>query len=446
MASLSKDKKRNGYRIQFYATPSKRKRVIWLGAKLFKGCKRPDIEASKVLEHVEHLIGVKEHGGQIGNVTAAWLNSISGDLREKLVKAELLESTAEDRGPVTLGAFLAEYVAFRRDVKDSTLATYRKTITALVGYFGTDRRLDSITAGDAELWRIEQAANGNQRDSQRKEMEDNSVRRRTGLARQFFRHAVKRKLISENPFDGLAAAVRGNVKRQYFVPAATVYAALKHETCPQLRAVIALSRFGGLRTPSETLELTWLDVDLTARRLTVHAPKTEHFEDGGIRFCPIFEELYPYLLELQDIARPGIDCPMSSPVITRWTSSDQNLRTPFLNLLRRAGIKAWPKLFHNMRATRQTELLAQFPAKDVCDWLGNSQAVAMKHYAMPTDDSFQRAICCSTSCSISANQQPSGETTPNEKPPKTSGFEGSGQEVAPCPVGPAGLEPATNEL
>ncbi|NQV26500.1 MAG: site-specific integrase [Rhodopirellula sp.] len=438
MASLRKEPGRNGFRISFYGL-DKRKRSIWLGG----FSKR---QADTVKGHIEHLLAAKAAGVAADVHTAHWLGSIGSEIRSKLLKADLIEPTADDRGPVILGPFLEQYILNRRDVKDSTPATYRKTITALVDYFGADRRLDSITAGDAELWRIEQAANGNQRDSQRKEMEDNSVRRRTGLARQFFRHAVKRKLIAENPFDGLAAAVRGNVKRQYFVPVETVYDALEHETCPQLRAVIALSRFGGLRTPSETLELTWQDVDLTSRRLTVHAPKTEHFEDGGIRFCPIFDELYPYLLELQDIARPGIDCPMSSPVITRWRSSAQNVRTPFLNLLRRAGIKAWPKLYHNMRATRQTELLAQFPAKDVCDWLGNSQAVAMKHYAMPTDDSFQRAICGSTCGSISANQKPSGATTRNEKPPKTSGFEGSGQVVTPCPVGPAGLEPATNEL
>ena len=151
-------------------------------------------------------------------------------------------------------------------------------------------------------------------------------------------------------------------------------------------------------------------------------------------------------MELQDVARPGIDCPMSAPVITRWRSSAQNVRTPFLKVLRRAGTKAWPKLFHNLRAARQTELLAQFPAKEVCEWLGNSQAVAMKHYAMPTDDSFQRAICCSTCGSISANQQVSGETTSNEKPPENSASEGPGQVVTSCPVGPAGLEPATNEL
>ena len=137
---------------------------------------------------------------------------------------------------------------------------------------------------------------------------------------------------------------------------------------------------------------------------------------------------------------------MSAPVITRWRSSAQNIRTPFLKVLRRAGIKAWPKLFHNMRATRQTELLAQFPAKDVCEWLGNSQAVAMKHYAMATDDSFQRAICGSTCGSISADQDVSGENASNEKSLKNGVSEGSGELVIASPVGPAGLEPATNEL
>jgi len=170
------------------------------------------------------------------------------------------------------------------------------------------------------------------------------------------------------------------------------------------------------------VRLTWQDVDLEAGRLTIHAPKTEHHEDGGLRFCPIFPELRPYLQELYDRANPGIDCPLSAPVITRWQSGEQNLRTAFQRLLTRAGVKAWPKLFHNMRASRQTELLAQFPAKDVCDWLGNSEAVAMKHYAMATADSFKRAVCGSTGGSISANQEPSVANTEVAKPLKNKGL------------------------
>ncbi|MBI1312456.1 tyrosine-type recombinase/integrase [bacterium] len=442
MASLSQDKGRKGFRLSFYGL-DKRKRSMWLG-----GFSRR--QATTVKTNVEHLLVARAAGDTPDVHVARWLGSIGPDLRKKLITAELIEATAEDRGPVTLGPFLERYVASRKDVKDSTQATYRKTVTALVSYFGAGRRLDSITAGDAEMWRVEQATNGNQRDRERTEMEENSVRRRVGLARQFFRHAVKRKLIAANPFDGLPAAVRGNAKRQQFISAETIYAALEHATCPELRAVIALSRFAGVRVPSEIVSLTWQDVDLEASRLTIQASKTEHHEDGGLRFCPIFPELRPFLQALYDTANPGIDCPLSAPVITRWRSADQNIGTAFRKLLKRAGIKPWPKPFHNLRASRQTELLAEFPVKDVCEWIGNSQPVAMKHYAMATDDSFQRAICGSTrgstGGSIWANQGESEADAQNEKPSKTRVSEGFRDLEISKSLGPAGLEPATNGL
>jgi hypothetical protein len=39
----------------------------------------------------------------------------------------------------------------------------------------------------------------------------------------------------------------------------------------------------------------------------------------------------------------------------------------------------------------QTELLDKFPIKAVCDWPGNSQPVAIVHYAQVTADDFQSA-------------------------------------------------------
>jgi integrase len=438
MASLSKDTKRNGYRLSFYSL-DKRKKSIWLG-----GFTKRMAETAK--GHIEHILTAKAAGVSVDTHTAHWLGSISAEIRSRLVKAELIAPTAEDRGPVTLGPFLEEYAAGRTDVKKSTQAVYRRTITSLTTFFGADCRLDSITAGDAERWRIWQATEGNQRENDRSDTADNTVRRRTGIVRQFFGHAVRRRLISENPFTGLAAAVHGNSKRQQFVTRKEIAQAFEAARCSQLRAVIALSRFGGLRVPSEVVQLTWQDVDLEAGRLTINAPKTEHHEDGGLRFCPIFPELRPFLQELSDQANPGIDCPLSSPVITRWQSGSQNLRTAFLKLLKRAGVAPWPKLYHNMRASRQTELLAEFPAADVCDWLGNSQAVAMKHYAMATADSFLRAVRCSTSCSISVDQEISEAPPETKKPSKPKGFEGSGTPVIAGVMGDTGLEPVTSTL
>lgn len=51
----------------------------------------------------------------------------------------------------------------------------------------------------------------------------------------------------------------------------------------------------------------------------------------------------------------------------------------------------WPKPWHAMRATRQTELSASFPLHGVCSWIGNSPEVAHKHHLTVTEQDFARA-------------------------------------------------------
>ncbi len=58
-------------------------------------------------------------------------------------------------------------------------------------------------------------------------------------------------------------------------------------------------------------------------------------------------------------------------------------------IIERAGATPWRKLFQDLRATREIELMARYPAKDVSSWLGNSTPVAMKYQAM--EESFQSA-------------------------------------------------------
>ena len=68
----------------------------------------------------------------------------------------------------------------------------------------------------------------------------------------------------------------------------------------------------------------------------------------------------------------------------------QNLRSTFLKIIKRAGLKAWPKLFQNLRSTRETELAETFPLQAVTAWIGNSQLVAAKHYLQLRDEHFDR--------------------------------------------------------
>lgn len=46
---------------------------------------------------------------------------------------------------------------------------------------------------------------------------DNTIRRMCGRARQFFKAAIRRKLVAENPFSDLKVNVTANWARQYFV-------------------------------------------------------------------------------------------------------------------------------------------------------------------------------------------------------------------------------------
>lgn len=62
--------------------------------------------------------------------------------------------------------------------------------------------------------------------------------------------------------------------------------------------------------------------------------------------------------------------------------------TRLFKLLHKLGIAAWPKIFHNLRASRQTELEECFPSHVVCRWMGNSETVARDHYLQTTEEHF----------------------------------------------------------
>ncbi|MBI1369021.1 MAG: tyrosine-type recombinase/integrase [Planctomycetes bacterium] len=148
-----------------------------------------------------------------------------------------------------------------------------------------------------------------------------------------------------------------------------------------------MCRFGGLRCPSEVLALTWADVNWEHNRIRVPSPKTEHIDGKASRLIPLFPELREHLLEVFDQAETGTD-----HIIIGYRDSSVNLRTQLTRIIHRAGLEPWPKLFQNLRSTRETELAEAFPMHVVCRWIGNSEPVAAKHYLQMTDEHFERAV------------------------------------------------------
>ena len=366
MASITREL--SGRRVIQFVGADKKRRSVRLGKVSQKVA-----EAVKV--RIEQLVSATITGHAMDDETARWIAGLDHTLRDRLAAVRLVPR----REVATLAAFLDGYIASRADVKGSTATVYGHTRRCLVQFFGADKPLRDITEGDADAWRLWLIGN--------QELADNTVRRRSGIARQFFKAAVRRKLISVNPFADLVAAVRGNDERQFFVTRDATTKVV--EACPdaEWRLIVALSRFGGLRCPSEHLGLRWEHVDWANGRVTVRSPKTEHHEGGASRVIPIFPELLPFLRGVFERAEPGVP-----HVITRYRDATQNLGTQFRRIVRRAGLDPWPKLFHNMRASRETELAEDWPSHVVCKWIGNSRRIAMEHYLQVTDEHFAKAV------------------------------------------------------
>ncbi len=203
----------------------------------------------------------------------------------------------------------------------------------------------------------------------------------------FFKDAKRQGLMDNNPFEFVRHRPGDASERRAYVPVADIERVIEHAPNTAWKLLIALSRFAGLRVPSEALSLRWQDVDWERGRLTVPRPKTEHLAGRSHRVIPLFPKLRPFLEVVFDEADAGTE-----HIITRYRNQNSNLRTYFLRIIKRAGIQPWPKLFHNLRATRQTELAARHPLHVVCEWLGNSAPIADKHYLQVTDQDYASAI------------------------------------------------------
>jgi len=74
----------------------------------------------------------------------------------------------------------------------------------------------------------------------------------------FLSAMVTRGAIQVNPFKGVKGVHAViDESRDVYVPQADVYAVMEEAPDAEWRAMIALSRFGGLRLPSEVLSLGW---------------------------------------------------------------------------------------------------------------------------------------------------------------------------------------------
>jgi len=375
--------------------------------------------------HFEKLVAAKISGHPPDDPTLNWAANLSSVLQESLEKLGLMKATLS----VCLEPFVSDWIKRRSDVKESSRKVYGRAQKWLVKYFKEDRKLSAITVGDAEEWR----------QFMLKSLSENTVRKMASVAKQIFSHAVDKGHIKSSPMSKLATAVKENRDREQIIDRETIDKVI--EACPssEWKLVVALARFGGLRTPSEPFALKWGDILWDEDKIVVHSPKTEHHKGGGCRIIPLYPELKPFLEKCFHEAEEGSEC-----VVEGLKKGCGNLGPQFRKIVKNAGLKPWPKIFHNLRASRQIELTDRFPEKVVCDWMGNTREVARRHYLTITDEHFQKAVHNPVQQPAEMGSEVLNKSIhPKEKPPEIPRVSTLCRPLLRTEMDDTGLEPVT---
>ena len=348
--------------------PNGRKRILFTDGDSVRRTIRLGKTTTKAAEsfclRVEAILSDRLQNRAHDAELAAWLGKLPESTYQRLVRTGLTEPRQRVE-QITVKGLLDKFFAVV-SVKASTLKTMHQTRDSLLRLLGTDTPILDIGSRRAEEWR---------RAMVDEKLAVATVSKRVKQARGIFKKAVRWGLLESNPFEDLKSGPQANPERSAYVSCETIEVVLT--ACPdaEWRAIVGLCRYAGLRCPSEVSGLRWGDVDWERRALTVRSPKTAGHDGHAVRITPISPKLYPLLQAVFDAAEPGTEA-----VIPRARDPRVNLRTGLERVLTRASVQPWPRMFHNLRASCETDWVDQHPAHVVAGWLGHSPTIAARHY------------------------------------------------------------------
>lgn len=389
MACVSKmknprTKKVTGYCIQFYSHDGSKKKLY--------GFNR---ESSAIVfgEHLDRLVSYRKRGEEVDRKLRTWLDELPEPMYKKLVLWGLVEPKVKT---MTLQDLIDIHLTGPRavGVKPGTVAVRRRWFKLLIEFFGADRELRTLNSNEASAFE----------GRYKSRFSPSSWGRGIAYYKGMFNYAIRKGWMTYCPFEYVKSGNITNPSRQRFIDNDTATRVLQHCSTAQERLVFCLSRYGALRIPSEIQYMTWDDIDFEHGKFLVKSPKKESFDnqkngvftDKAKRYVPLFPELRKAFLEYrEEFPENGGEL-----LFVRSASNPKGILTKskasahgFLkNAIKKAGLEVWPKLLHNLRSTRETELLASgMPIRDVCAILGHSPEMALKHYIQVSVSLFEAA-------------------------------------------------------
>jgi integrase len=317
--------------------------------------------AAVLANRLQAVLDEIEHTGRLSGESSMWLSALKGGrLRQRLHDCGVLQAELTVRQ-------LCDAFETRKERKEQTNVNYSHAIRNLVKCYGLDTPASAVQGREFRPY------------LESRGLSRSTVNKRISIARSVF------KTISPNPFAEVVAGRQDNSDRQFYVAADTILAVCRYAD-PELKLVLMLARFAGLRVPSEIKGMRFSDVEWEADKIYIRSPKTEHHKGGEGRYVPLFHQVRGPLLDAMERSSRADSAVFGelSPV------GNVVLRRRLTMLLQRLGIKPWPRLFQNLRASWETDCLRLFPA-ETPKWAGHSHLVSQRHYLIQTDDSFRAA-------------------------------------------------------
>jgi len=405
-------------RIQFVGADGKRK-TVRLGKVSAK-----QADAFKV--RLEQLVAAKLTCHAPADETSRWLAVLDNTMCARLAAVGLIKP----RVSMALEKWLDGYLDERAgDLKPSSLRRLRDTRNRLLACFKPTMPLRELTEQDAADWRAQLVADG---------LSEASIKTLSGNAKTMLQEAVRRKLIPENPFRHLKSGPTPSQYERYVTPDEIERII---EACPnaEWRLLFGLTRFAGLRLPSETHQLTWADVDWQRGRLHVRSPKTERYRGKESRTVPIVPRLMQLLQDRFDECREGeqrLVCIRGQGAIMRHVRA----------IWARAGVEPWERLWQVLRQSCEQEMAMTFPQYAVSKWLGHSITVSGRHYTNTVPNELYNKAAQNAA-------QQAAETPGIERNCETPIYAGNAANSMPCrtlqnnasfgQLEAAGIEPAS---
>ena len=351
--------------------------------------------ANKISDKIANLVSSIRHGIKPDGDTLAWL---SKDADTKLV--ERLESVGlcgqcrdivearrrlEDGAATvpTVSAFVAWYVNQRKaDCETSTVRKIKSSLEQFDCYCRAEEDVKTIAGVDHALaFRYQLHRQQNRAEA--------TVSKDVKILKTAFGYAVKSGWLQSNPITGLKNGSEVNPDGQYIVPVEDYLKLIAAAPSSTWRAIIALGRLGGLRMPSELVNLKWEHINWDNGTILVTSPKTKRYGKAQ-RTIPLYIRLETELADHFELTGSTSEYVIDNPVLRRRNA---NLRTSFNRIREKAGVVAFDNPFRNLRLSAANDVcrMPGITMKTVTQWFGHDITTALKHYHRVTESDFENA-------------------------------------------------------